>query len=194
MKKLLWVAIPLLIVLPVLLIPILVLFGVFDLNDSAKQPRPVHPLAIGQQLELECLLLDGTKIDIKNYEGKIVLVDFWATWCGPCLREFPTMKEAYEKYHDSGFEIIGYSVDDSFSNLEDFQEENELPWLVASAKLSKRNGLADYSKKYRIRAIPKMILLGKDGKIIHNNIRGDSLLEELEKLFDAEKISSDTNN
>src|SRR5688572_15539552 len=74
--------------------------------------------------------LDGKPLSIANYKGKVVLIDFWATWCGPCIAELPTVLAAYKKYHSKGFEIIGISLDrpDSLQKLKDFAKEHDMPW------------------------------------------------------------------
>ena len=72
--------------------------------------------------------IDGRKIDLAMMKGKVVLVEFWATWCGPCIEVLPDLKRAYSKYHGRGFEIIGISMDDNKNKLTRFVEKNEMPW------------------------------------------------------------------
>ncbi|MFM9059395.1 MAG: TlpA family protein disulfide reductase [Planctomycetaceae bacterium] len=134
----------------------------------------------GAPIEVAGTLLDGTPFDQKSLAGKVVLVDVWATWCGPCRAQIPVMKEAYEKYHDKGFEIVGISLDEDREKLDAFLAAESLPWpIVYSGK-----GWEDpIVTNYGISGIPQMILVGRDGNVISLKARGPQLAEELEKLF-----------
>jgi len=136
---------------------------------------------VGNEMKVEGLYLDGTEIDWKSYRGKVVLVDFWATWCGPCIGEIPNMTKMYEKYNAAGFEILGYSIDDDLERLHKFEEDRKLPWKTASRKLT-QDAEKDYviiSEYYGVNAIPTMVLVGKDGKVLSTKARG----AELERLL-----------
>ncbi len=112
-----------------------------------------------------------------------MLVDFWATWCGPCLRELPNIKKNYEKYHDRGFEVVGISLDEDRSTLEKFLRDEELPWpTLFSDDTKTTQALSD---RFGVEGIPAMLLVGRDGKVITLKARGDDLAKELERLLGA---------
>ena len=155
---------------------------VIQLTEMIESANRIASL-VGNEMEFEAILLNGEQINLKDLQGKVVLVDFWATWCGPCLAEIPNMKKMYEKYHDKGFEIIAYSVDDEIADIEEFEKEQPHAWLVASSVKSVEKGLKDYCEFYGITGIPRMFLIGKDGKVINTEIRGPQLNKALEELF-----------
>ena len=134
---------------------------------------------LGNELELSGTTVDGHPFDWSKYKGKVVLVDFWATWCGPCVEEMPNVLKNYKKYHDKGFDVVGISADEDKDALEDFVKDQKLPWknLYDQAASTK---MAD---KYGIVAYPTTALVGRDGKVIKLNVRGEELGEELAKLF-----------
>jgi len=137
----------------------------------------------GNPMELSGTLLDGKPFDPKSLVGKVVLVDFWATWCGPCVAELPNVLEQYEKYHKDGFEVVGISLDQDREALEKFVVDQKLPWPILFEE-SKGDGwqhpLATY---YGISGIPTVILIGRDGKVITLNARGEKLGEQLDAIF-----------
>lgn len=144
---------------------------------------------VGNEMKVEGLFLDGTEIKWEEYRGKVVLIDFWATWCGPCVGEIPNVQDLYGKYHDAGFEVIGYSLDQDLEALEKFEEERQLPWKTASRLLSKQanekdgKNYEDLSAYYGVNAIPTMILVGKDGKVLDTGARGAHLRDLLAEQF-----------
>ena len=127
----------------------------------------------GSFLELKGTLLDGSELDWKSYRGKVVLVDFWATWCGPCRAEMPNVKKYYELYHDRGFEVIGISLDRSRKALEDFLETEKLPWVTLYA--DDAGGSHPMATHYGVTAIPTVILADKEGKVVSLRARGEEL-------------------
>ena len=119
--------------------------------------------------------LDGKPISLADYRGKVVLLDFWAVWCGPCLGEIPRIKAVYEKYHDKGFEVIGVSLDEDAAVLREFVTEQEVPWR----QILDGDGFGGaFAKRYGIRSIPAPFLINREGKVISVKARG-SLLDEL---------------
>ena len=128
--------------------------------------------------------LSNKPIDEKTLEGKVVLLDFWATWCGPCIAEFPHLKLLYQKYKEKGFEIVSYSVDADQEKLLAFLERNPLPWVVLSKESTERAGLPSLSRYYGAKAVPVVLLRDRSGKTLLLDARGDKLDEMLEQLFE----------
>lgn len=124
----------------------------------------------------------GQPLSISKYKGKIVLVDFWATWCGPCVGELPNVLAAYQKYHDKGFEIVGISLDKNKDELEKFVKEKGMTW---QQYFDGQGWDSKLGKKYGITAIPATFLLDGEGKIIATDLRGDGLEKELSKRLAA---------
>ncbi len=114
----------------------------------------------------------GKPLSLSSYKGKVVLVDFWATWCGPCVAELPNVIATYQKYHDKGFDIIGVSLDTDQATLERFLKENNISWQQFYDGKKWDNKLA---VKYGVNATPTDYLLDGDGKIIGMNLRGPDL-------------------
>lgn len=142
---------------------------------------------IGNPLEIEGTLVDGKKFDWSKYKGKVVLVDFWATWCGPCIAELPNVKETYEKYHDRGFDVVGISLDDDEQALKEFLEAEQLPWPILFSSDPKATGwehpMASY---YGVSSIPATFLVGRDGKVVTLSARGEELGQLVAKLTGGE--------
>jgi len=135
---------------------------------------------IGKEMKVEGTLLGGGVFDWAEFsKDKVVLVDFWATWCGPCVAEVPNMKKNYEDYHERGFEIVGISLDRSRESLEKFIEEREIPWTI----LYGDDGPSPTVDYYGVMAIPTMMLVDTDGKVVSIRARGPQLRAELEKLL-----------
>jgi len=127
--------------------------------------------------------LDGKPLSVANYKGKIVMIDFWATWCGPCVGELPNVIKTYEKYHDKGFEIIGVSLDKDKEKLTAFLKENKMTW---PQYFDGRGWQNEVSSKCGVNSIPSTYLLDKEGKIIAKGLRGEALEAAVAKAVGAQ--------
>ena len=123
---------------------------------------------------------EGDMVALSSFRGKYVLIDFWASWCKPCRLENPHTLELYEKYHDKGFEIYAYSLDEEKENWVNAIAEDGLPWIHTS---DLKGWQAEGSKAYGVQAIPSTYLINPEGVIIAKNLTGDKLTKKLEELF-----------
>jgi thiol-disulfide isomerase/thioredoxin len=122
----------------------------------------------------------GAPMSLAKYKGKVVLVDFWATWCGPCKAELPNVIKTYEAHHSKGFEIVGISLDQSKEKLTDYTKEKNMTWQQFFDGKVWGNKLAG---KYGINSIPATYLLDGEGKIIGKDLRGEALEEAVSKAL-----------
>ena len=107
--------------------------------------------------------LQGNNLSLSKYKGKVVLLDFWATWCPPCVASIPEIEKVYTKYHDKGFEVVGMSLDDEKEDLEKFIKQKKVPWPQHLLANRFDNEL---TTKYGVIYAPTTFLIGRDGKVI----------------------------
>jgi peroxiredoxin len=122
----------------------------------------------------------GKPLSVANYRGKVVLIDFWATWCGPCVAELPNVLKTYETHHGKGFEIIGISLDQDEKKLTTFTQQKNMPWQQYFDGQGWTNKLAS---RYGVNSIPATYLLDGDGKILAKNLRGEALEQAVAKAL-----------
>lgn len=125
--------------------------------------------------------VNGKEVSLKSYRGKYVLVDFWASWCGPCRRENPSVVAAYQKYKDKGFDVLGVSLDDNKDKWLAAIQKDNLTWTHVSDLKGWQNAAG---KMYGVQSIPFNLLLDKDGKILAKALRGADLEAKLAELLD----------
>ncbi len=146
-------------------------------------------LKVGENApEIALPKVDGTAFSLSSLKGRIVLIDFWATWCAPCVKEQPELKALYEKYANSvkngKFEILGVSLDKSKENWQKTIERFKIDWLqVSDLKFWK----SPVAKDYGIEGLPFNVLIDEQGKIIAINLHGKELEELVHKYLNVEK-------
>lgn len=162
-----------------------------DTVDLAKLKETQHKIILKKEMRVvlktgeqapvfSAKKLDGKTLRLADLRGKIVIMDFWATWCGPCIKEIPNIKKLYEKYKSKGLEIIGISLDTDRKALEDYIEKEKLLYPQLFDGKGWETGL---TKTYGVWAVPSTFLIDKKGIIRAVNLRGEELEKEVKKLI-----------
>ena len=159
-----------------------------DFADTAAEPQITNILdqlgsdlylpGVGDEMEFAFTGLNGEEIDLAMMKDKVILVDFWATWCAPCIAALPHLLSTYERFHEEGFEVIGISLDESREELETFLKENEMPW---PQYFDAQGGDNELAQRYGIRRIPATFLVGRGGRIVAADLHGEELASAIEK-------------
>jgi thiol-disulfide isomerase/thioredoxin len=131
-------------------------------------------------LELKFTATDGKEVDVEKLRGKVVLIDFWASWCGPCIAEMPNVVSTYKKLHDKGFEIVGISLDQDKAAMETALKKHGMEWAQYFDGQGWQNKI---SQSFGIDSIPAAWLLDKKGLLRETGLRGDALATGVEKLL-----------
>lgn len=165
--------------------------------DAAREQLRFLDLA-KSPLELAFTAADGREVDLKKLRGKVVLIDFWATWCMPCIEEIPTIKKVYAAYHDQGFEVVGITLENprfrpndteaqrteklnaARERLLEFTRKHEMPWPQHFDGQWWKN---EFARRYAIDSIPAMFLLDREGRLVTTNARGHQLEAEVKRLL-----------
>ena len=153
------------------------------MNEELKA-EDAKSAIIGQKfLDLEEADPDGNMHKLSEYvgQGKWVLIDFWASWCGPCKAEMPNVVAMYKQYHDKGFDIVGLSFDDDKDLWRKAIIEWQMPWIHLS-DLKSWNSVA--AGVYSVNSIPDNLLINPEGIVVARGLRGVALADKLAEVFD----------
>ena len=146
----------------------------------------------GKEILFSGTFIDGTKFNPEDYKGKVLLIEVWATWCPPCCEEQTVVRDAYAKYHDKGFEVIGISCDDEndLDGFKEFLDTYKFTWKQMFENNAVIPGMktvtgqpVPFNKYYGIYKVPRPILIGKDGKVVTINARGPELERRLKEIY-----------
>jgi thiol-disulfide isomerase/thioredoxin len=149
------------------------------LADAAKL-RLLKEEMVGKPVNLQFTAVDGSAIDLQALRGKIVLIDFWATWCPDCLRDMPAIRQIYQKYKDKGFAVIGISLDKDAQALSNFVARKLIPWPQYFDGQGWGN---QFATKYGVRAIPEMWLIDQRGDLVSTNVAAGKLDQKIDQLI-----------
>jgi peroxiredoxin len=149
-----------------------------------KASRMQAQLAVGKTFpDFDVKDLDGKPFSVAHSKAKVVLIDFWATWCPPCIQELPNLLSAYEKYHAQGFEILGVSLDSDRDQLVSFLEKHKMTW---PQHFDGGRWQTKVAQDYGINAIPATFLVDGKGVILAKDLRGEALSQAVAKALAAD--------
>jgi thiol-disulfide isomerase/thioredoxin len=153
-----------------------------EIRRKKEQEELANRLAPGKLApEINMNDREGKPLPLSSLRGKVVLIDFWASWCGPCRKENPTVVAAYAKYKDKGFTVYSVSLDNSKPNWLAAIEKDQLTWPNHVSSLAGWG--TEILREYGINAIPFTVLIDREGKIVQTNLRGQMLLNKLQEIF-----------
>ncbi|MBN1232481.1 MAG: TlpA family protein disulfide reductase [Candidatus Coatesbacteria bacterium] len=123
---------------------------------------------------------EGKSFSIKDFRGKYILIDFWATWCGPCINEIPTIEEAHKRFNKSGLVVISISLDREKKDWLEFLKKHKAEWKQGHLSWEPGNKLIEF---FSVNYIPSVFLIDPKGNVIAKNLRGEALIRKLEETF-----------
>lgn len=150
-------------------------------NMALGHLHEINALQIGQTApDFHATTLDGGFISLSELRGKVVLLEFWAVWCGPCLPEIPFLKELDEEYGDQDFVLIGISLDDDLEKLQQFVEKEQMAWpqIFQGAAWT-----GEISQLYNVQGIPRAFLIDREGRVAARDFRGEQTIAEVRRLL-----------
>ena len=147
---------------------------------AAAQGRLELKTAEATPLDWKFTAVDGRPVDLAAWHGKLVLVDFWASWCPDCLREMPDVLAAYRKHHEQGLEVVGVSMDHDKAAMLAFLKKHDIPWPQEYDGQAWDSSVA---VKYGVKGIPEMWLLDREGHVIATGVHGSQLEAKLSPLL-----------
>lgn len=155
-----------------------------QLDDSYRKRLALVPGEVAP--DFTALRPDSTEFTLSSTRGKLVLLDFWASWCVPCRQSIPHWKEVYAKYADKGFEIVAVTNDNRWSDWLQALEEENMPWIQVADEFPVKNMPARIGTLYMTPFLPTYVLLDADGKIIFHNGSKEEITDEIEKRLGSE--------
>lgn len=172
---------------PVFIVLITVLFSIHSFasnnNVSVPQHKQKNVVTLSSDFKDATLVtLQGDTVQLSDYVGhhKFVLVDFWASWCGPCMREMPNVKAAYTRYKSRGLEIVGISLDKQKASWQGAVKRVGITWPQMTDMCENGSKIASI---YGVRYIPYVLIFDQKGNIVASNLHGEEMLQRLEELM-----------